>query len=515
MGGLLFTHSTGQDSGVDRIERNTVMKLNLDNEPPIGIQSECLVIGIIEGGPLCPAAKAVDEASAGAISRMLESGDIETSLGKTSLLHGLPGLAAQRILTVGFGKQAKLNLARFDRGCLAAGKALRDHPLTNCHVCVHELEFGEVDIAQRLRQAALAIHRANYLYTATKALKDDAPAPVQAASFQGSEALRDAISQAQAFAAGFEMAKNLADLPPNICNPAYLAQEAESIAAQYENVELEILDEEEMAGLGMDALLGISRGSANRARLIVLKYRGAAEEAAPVALVGKGVTFDSGGLSLKSGENMMQMKYDMGGAAGVIGAFVACASLQMPVNLICIVGAVENMPDGDACRPGDVITSMSGKTIEVLNTDAEGRLVLCDALTYCQKFNPEVIIDVATLTGACVIALGHHASGLISNDDELAADLVAAGNSIVDRAWRLPLWEEYQSQLDSPFADMKNVGGMSAGVLTAGCFLSRFVEDQRWAHLDVAGSAWKWGSDDGASGRPVGLLAQFLLDRTS
>jgi leucyl aminopeptidase len=489
------------------------MKLNLDRNPPAGIRSECLVIGFTRGGPLTPAVKAADEATGGAINDMLESGDIQTGLGKTNFLHGLPGLAARRILAVGFGDQEKLDLARFDRGCLAAGKALRDHPLTNCHVCVHELEFGEIDIARRLIQAALAIHRANYLYTTTKPLKDDSPVPLKTSSFQGGEELHSAIAQADAFATGFEKAKYLGDLPANICNPAYLAQDAVSIAGQYENVELEILEEADMAQLGMDALLGVSRGSANSARLIVLKYAGADQDQAPVALVGKGITFDSGGLSLKSGENMMQMKYDMCGAAGVIGAFVACAKLQLPVNVICIVAAVENMPDGDAYRPGDVITSMSGKTIEVLNTDAEGRLVLCDALTYCQKFNPDVIIDVATLTGACVIALGHHASGLISNDDELADSLVAAGNSIVDRAWRLPLWEEYQKQLDSPFADMKNIGGPSAGVLTAGCFLSRFVEDQRWAHLDVAGSAWRWGSEDGASGRPVGLLAQYLLDR--
>jgi leucyl aminopeptidase len=268
-----------------------------------------------------------------------------------------------------------------------------------------------------------------------------------------------------------------------------------------------------MSELGMDALLGVSRGSSNRARLIVLNYSGGAADQRPVALIGKGVTFDSGGLSLKSGENMMQMKYDMCGAAGVIGAFVACARMQLAVNVVCIVAAVENMPDGDAYRPGDVLTSMSGKTIEVLNTDAEGRLVLCDALTFSERFDPDVVIDVATLTGACVVALGHHATGLMSNDDALAGELAAAGDAIVDRAWRLPLWEEYQSQLDSPFADMKNVGGMPAGVLTAGCFLSRFAEDQRWAHLDVAGSAWKWGGDDGATGRPVGLLAQFLLNR--
>jgi leucyl aminopeptidase len=367
----------------------------------------------------------------------------------------------------------------------------------------------------RLKQAALAIHRANYLYTATKPHKEDSPSPLRSASFQGGAELKSTLAAAGSFAAGFEKAKNLADLPPNICTPAYLAQEAVSIARQYDRIELEVLEEDDMAKLGMDALLGVSRGSANRARLIVLNYSGGKADQAPVVLIGKGVTFDSGGLSLKSGENMMQMKYDMCGAAGVLGAFVACVSLQMSVNVICIVAAVENMPDGDAYRPGDVITSMSGKTIEVLNTDAEGRLVLCDAITYCQKFNPDVIIDVATLTGACVVALGHHATGLISNDDKLAEDLLSAGNAVVDRAWRLPLWEEYQSQLDSPFADMKNVGGMPAGVLTAGCFLSRFAEDQRWAHLDVAGSAWKWGADEGASGRPVGLLAQYLLSRSN
>jgi len=489
------------------------MKLNLDNKSPSEIQTECIVIGFAEGSPLSPAVKALDSASGGAITRLLDSGDIETRLGKSSFLQNLTGMAAPRVLAVGFGKQEKLNLARFDQACLAAGKALRDHPITQCHVCVHEIELDDIDATRRLKQAALAIHRANYLYTSTKPRKDDSPAPLQAASFQGDGSMQTALGQADAFAVGFEKAKLLGDLPPNICNPAYLTQEAKAIAAQYDNVALEILEEEDMAGLGMDALLGVSRGSANAGRLIVLKYSGTDDSQAPVALVGKGITFDSGGLSLKSGENMMQMKYDMCGAAGVIGAFIAAARLQLPVNVVCIVAAVENMPDGDAYRPGDVLTSMSGKTIEVLNTDAEGRLVLCDALTYSQKFNPDVIIDVATLTGACVIALGHHASGLMSNDDELAEQLAAAGNSIIDRAWRLPLWDEYQAQLDTPFADMKNVGGSPAGALTAGCFLSRFVEDQRWAHLDIAGSAWKWGGDDGSTGRPVGLLAQYLVDR--
>jgi leucyl aminopeptidase len=490
------------------------MKLSLNDAQPHEIRSDCIAIGFAEGGALTPSASAIDEASGGAISRLLKSGDIETGIGKTRFLHNVPGLAAERVLAVGFGKQEKLDLPRFDRACLAAGKALRDHPLKTCHVCLHELAFADKPAEQRLRQAALAIHRANYLYTVTKPRKEDAPVPLQSASFQGGEALQGGLDQADALAAGFEKARMLGDLPPNICNPAYLAQEATAIAAQYSRVELDILEESEMAELGMDALLGVSRGSANRARLIVLKYSGGEAGQRPVALIGKGITFDSGGLSLKSGENMMQMKYDMCGAAGVIGAFVACARLQLPLNVICIVAAVENMPDGDAYRPGDVLTSMSGKTIEVLNTDAEGRLVLCDALTYCERFEPDAVIDVATLTGACVIALGHHASGLMSNDDGLAAELTAAGDAIVDRAWRLPLWEEYQTQLDSPFADMKNVGGMPAGVLTAGCFLSRFAEDLAWAHLDIAGSAWKWGGDDGATGRPVGLLTQFLINRS-
>jgi leucyl aminopeptidase len=488
------------------------MKLTLDNSSPTGIQADCLVIGLSQEGDFSPSVRAVDEASDGMISRLLESGDIETGLGKCGFLHALAGVAASRVLVVGLGKTKKLNLARFDRACLAAGKVLRDHSLTSCHVCLHDVAIDTAPPEQRLRQAALAIYRSNYVYTTTKPVKDDSPTPLSSASFQGGEDLQSAVDQAGALGLGYHKARMLGDLPPNICTPAYLAQDAAGIASAYDRVEIEILEEDAMSELGMDGILGVSRGSTNGARLVALEYKGGGDRK-PIVLVGKGITFDSGGLSLKSGENMMQMKYDMCGAAGVIGAFLACAELELPINVVAIVAAAENMPDGDAYRPGDVLTTMSGKTVEVLNTDAEGRLALCDALTWCQKFEPEAIVDVATLTGACVIALGHHASGLISNDDRLAEDLLAAGDAIVDRAWRLPLWEEYQSQLDSPFADMKNIGGMPAGVLTAGCFLSRFAEDQNWAHLDVAGSAWKWGSDEGASGRPVGLLTQFLMDR--
>jgi len=489
------------------------MQLSLTDSAVQGIKSPCIVIGVTEDGPLSASAAALDEVSGGTISRMLEERDIATSIGKTTFLHHLDGILAERVLIVGFGKVGKLDGGRFDRACLAAGKVLRNHPLRTCHVCLHEVGFGETSFAWRLRLTALAIDRANYRYTATKPLKTRSPQPLTAASFQGDSRYQAAIDQAAAIAAGYQLARQLSDLPANICNPAYLAQEASAIAREHPKVDLEILEEEQMGELGMDALLGVSRGSSNQARLILLKYTGASEGQQPVVLVGKGITFDSGGLSLKSPDNMKQMKYDMCGAASVMGAFLTCVLLQLEINVVCIVAAAENMPDGNAYRPGDVVTSMSGKTIEVLNTDAEGRLVLCDALTYSERFEPSVIIDVATLTGACVVALGHHASGLFSNDDELANALLAAGDEVVDRAWRLPLWDDYQSQLDSPFADMQNVGGMPAGAVTAGCFLSRFVEHQRWAHLDIAGSAWKWNEKEGATGRPVGLLSCYLMSK--
>ncbi len=487
------------------------MKFSLTDQDIHKLETACIVIGVTDGGALSASATLIDQASNGAISRMLNSRDIATGLGKTTFLYNLPGLTSPRVLAIGLGKPEKLSRSRFDSACLAAGTALRDHPMTECHVCLHDIALDGTDLHWRLRQTALALHRANYRYTTTKPRKDDSPVPLQSISFRGESTLESALIQAEGMGRGFHKARHLGDLPANICNPAYLAQEAAGIARDYDNVELEVLEEDQMAELGMDALLGVSRGSRNPSKLIILKYNGAAADQAPVVLVGKGVTFDSGGLSMKSPENMIQMKFDMCGAAGVIGALLASAVLQLKLNVICVVAAVENMPDGDAYRPGDVLTSMSGKTIEVLNTDAEGRLVLCDALTYCQRFKPRALIDVATLTGACVVALGHHASGLMSNNDELASDLLSAGEDVVDRAWRLPLWDDYQSQLDSPVADMQNVGGMSAGVLTAACFLSRFTEDQCWAHLDVAGAAWKWGAKDGATGRPVGLLTRYLM----
>ncbi len=488
------------------------MKFTLDTTPATELETACLVIGVFEKAPLKGSAKLVNQACDGALQQLIDSGDVSTGWKDTTLLHGLKGAAAKRILVLGCGETEKFTTVRYNSVCMGAGAFLRDHTATSAHICLHELDVSRTTKFWRLRQAAVSLAQANYRYTTTKPLKDDDKQPLDSASFNAGTGMQAALDEARGIAKGYLRSIELGNLPPNICNPLFLAETAREIANSYENVSLEILDEEQMAELKMAALLAVGRGSRNGSKLIILKYQGKGKKSPPTVLVGKGITFDSGGLSLKPGPNMEQMKFDMGGAASVIGAFEACAQMQLPINLICVVAAAENMPGGNAYRPGDVLTSMSGKTIEVLNTDAEGRLVLCDALTYSQRFKPAALIDVATLTGAAVISLGHHASVIMSKHDDLAAELIEAGETAVDRGWRLPLWDEYQSQLKSPYADMKNVGGMAAGSITAGCFLSRFAEDQRWAHIDCAGSTWIWGGDKGSTGRPVGLLTQFLIN---
>lgn len=476
-------------------------------------ETQCVVLAGFSDAPLSGSAAVLNEAAGGKLQTLIDSGDIATGAGKTSLVHGLEGLAAQRLLFVGLGKKAELLDAGFNNACHCAGALLRDHPTSVALSCLHEADVPGRDTTWRLRQSALAVANANYRYTTTKKPKQDMHEPLAMLELLAASELQPALDQASAMNAGFNRTRQLGNLPPNICNPAFLAEQAQEIVAAYDRCSVEILETAAMEELGMQALLGVARGSRNDPRLIIMKYQGAAEKEKPVVFVGKGITFDTGGISLKPGENMDQMKYDMCGGASVMGAFESCARLQLPINLISIVAAVENMPDGDAYRPGDVITSMSGQTIEVLNTDAEGRMILCDALTYSARFDPDVLIDVATLTGACVVALGHPASGLMSKHDELARQLIRAGNECVDRAWRLPLWDDYQKQLDTPFGDMKNVGGMPAGSITAGCFLSRFTKDINWAHIDIAGSAWKWATQEGATGRPTGLLTQFLISR--
>lgn len=491
------------------------MKFLTGIDNPTAIETPCLIIGIFAQTPLEGLAGAVDAASDGALAELIASGDLDARAGKTTFWPGLEGVAAHRLLVVGLGSRDDYNPSTLQRAAVAAMRALKARKITNAVIGLADPALADEDPAWRVRQVAMACAWGQYVYTATRKPKDEEATTLESLSFPGDAAeLGHPLAEAEAIAAGVIRARELGNLPPNICNPAYLAAQAEDIASLDERATCEILDRAEMEDMGMGALLGVARGSRNEPRLIVLRYQGAADaEDAPFALVGKGITFDTGGISLKPGKGMDEMKYDMCGAAGVLGAFESCVRMGLPLNLVTVVPAVENMPDGDAYRPGDVVTSLSGQTIEVLNTDAEGRLILCDALTYVQRFNPRVIIDVATLTGACVIALGKIATGLMTHDDELAEELLAAGTQTHDRAWRLPIWNDYQPLLDTPYADMQNIGGPTAGAITAGCFLARFTKENRWAHLDIAGTAWDGGTKNGATGRPVGLLSQYLIDR--
>ncbi|MGB3394263.1 MAG: leucyl aminopeptidase, partial [Stenotrophomonas sp.] len=443
---------------------------------------------------------------------LVERGDVGGKTGNTALLHDLPGVAAPRVLVVGLGEAAKFGVAQYLKAVGDAARALKSGATRSALFTLSELAVAGRDTAWSIRQAVIAADHASYRYTATLGKKKPEAPGLETLAIHGSDAT--ALAQGQAIAAGVEYARELGNLPPNLCTPAYLAESSVKFASEHEGASAEILDEQQMEALGMGSLLAVARGSANRPKLVVLKWSNGGD-AKPYVLVGKGITFDTGGVNLKTQGGIEEMKYDMCGGANVIGTFVATVKARLPLNLVVVVPAVENAIDGNAYRPSDVITSMSGKTIEVGNTDAEGRLILCDALTYAQRFEPQALIDVATLTGACMVALGHQTAGLMSKHDDLAGELLAAGEHVFDRAWRLPLWDEYQPMLDSAFADVYNIGGRWAGAITAGCFLSRFAEDQRWAHLDIAGVASNEGKRGMATGRPVGLLTQWLLDRVA
>ena len=493
------------------------LQFSLGTHAPESVDSACIMVGVYEQGVLSSAAERVDRASGGLIRRQLESGDIGGKAGSSSVLFAPSGVGAKRVLVVGLGVQKSFDGARFQKVNHEAARALGRLPVTEAVSYLTEVDVPGRDAGWRVRVAALASDFAAYRYTATFKPRDKAkPAELAAIVFAGGAGEQASLDQATAIAEGVCFARELANLPPNICNPAYIAGQAQAFADRHDQVSCKVLDEVEMATLGFGSLLAVARGSANKPRLIALEYKGGHEGDKPYAFVGKGVTFDSGGINLKPSPGMEDMKFDMGGAAGVLGAFVAAVKMGLKLNLVCVVPSVENMPDGDSYRPSDVLTSLSGLTIEVLNTDAEGRLILCDALTWTARtFQPHTIIDAATLTGACVVALGKHASGLMSKHDDLAAELLAAGEETLDRAWRLPLWDDYQAQLESGFADVANIGGKTAGAITAGCFLSRFTDGQRWAHLDIAGTAWEEGRKGLATGRPVTLLAQWLIGKSA
>jgi len=491
------------------------LQFSLASTAPETTDTACVVVGVYEGGVFSSAAARVDSASDGAIKRQVESGDISGKAGASTVLYAPAGVTARRVLVVGLGTQKSFDAARYQKVNIEAVRALGRLPIDRAVSYLSEVEVPGRSAAWRVRTAVLAADHASYRYTATFKPREKTSQPeLGTLAVFGESSLQASLEQAVAIAEGVRFARELANLPPNICNPAYIADQARAFAEGRDKVSCNVLDHVEMVKLGFGSLLAVARGSVNKPKLVILEYKGGNESEKPYAFVGKGVTFDSGGISLKPGAGMEEMKFDMGGAAGVLGGFIAAVKMKLKLNLVCVVPAVENMPDGDSYRPSDVITSLSGLTIEVLNTDAEGRLILCDALTYtAQTFQPHTIIDAATLTGACVIALGKHASGLMSKHDDLATELLSAGEETLDRAWRLPLWDDYQAQLDSGFADVANIGGKSAGAITAGCFLSRFTDGQRWAHLDIAGTAWDEGRKGLATGRPVALLAQWLIDR--
>ena len=496
------------------------MEFSIRALAPQGAKTGCLVLGVYRaagaGAPvLTRAAAAADRAARGRLGTVLAHGDLSAKPGSTLLLHNVPGLAAERVLLVGLGEQKEFAETAFRKAVHGAAVALRELGARDAVLYFAELKVGRRAMAWSVRQAALALRDAFYRFDQLKTQKKP-PAPALAEvtlAIHGeavTEQARNALREAAATAEGVALARTLGNLPPNICTPSYLADEAKKLARQFK-LGLEVLERRDMQRLGMGALLAVTRGSHQPPKLIVLRYMGGAKKAAPLVLVGKGITFDTGGISLKPAGEMDEMKYDMSGAGSVLGAIRALAGMKAPVNVIGVVPTCENMPGGQATRPGDVVKTLSGQTVEILNTDAEGRLILCDALTYAERFKPDVVIDIATLTGACVIALGHVATGLFANDDKLAEKLRAAGEDAWDRVWPMPLWEDYQEQLRSNFADMANIGGRPAGSVTAACYLARFTKKLRWAHLDIAGTAWKSGRDKGSTGRPVPLLVRFAL----
>ena len=495
------------------------MDFNVKTGDADKLRSGCIVVGVSTPRRLSPAAERLDKAGRGQLRELLKHGDIDTSCGKTTLIHDPKGrIETARILAVGCGKDKKLSPKAFTEIVCAAASALQSSGASDALSYLTELDVEARDLAWKAQRTVEASRAAVYRFDELKSEAKPPKHPLRKIGIVVGD--RDAVKTAKAgvkrgvaVANGVDLARLLGNRPGNRCTPSDLADQARALKKSYPALKVQILEEKDMSKLGMGSLLSVARGSRQPAKLIVMQYNGSETSENPVVLVGKGVTFDSGGISIKPGAAMDEMKFDMCGAASVFGTVSAVAELALPINLVGIFPATENLPDGDASKPGDIVTSMSGQTIEILNTDAEGRLILCDALTYADKFDPDVVVDIATLTGACVVALGHHAAGLLSNDQTLADALLAAGQTSGDRAWQLPLWEEYDEQISSNFADMANIGDRSAGTITAASFLARFTKDYRWAHLDIAGVAWKSGKAKGATGRPVPLLMQFLMER--
>ncbi len=495
------------------------MEFSIKSGDPTKQRTACLVLGVYSHRRLSPIAQQVDKAGKGYLTKILKRGDMNGESGEQVMLYDVPGSLAERVLLVGLGKAREFTLMQYRKTLSSIVKSLDKSHAAEAVCCLSDLELQDGNLYQTVRDTVISAEEAVYRADELKSERKTPKRPLKRLTlFLGDrrrlKTAQKAVSHGQGIANGMNLAKDLSNLPGNICTPTYLADQARKLSRKSRRLKVQVLDEKQMEKLGMGALLSVSRGSRQPAKLIIMEYKGGKPDTKPVVLVGKGLTFDAGGISLKPSAGMDEMKYDMCGGASVIGTLQACAEMELSLNVIGVVPSSENLPDGDANKPGDIVTSMSGQTIEILNTDAEGRLILCDALTYSERFEPAAVIDIATLTGACIVALGKHASGLMANNDALADEVLNAGSHSGDRAWRLPLWEDYQSQLDSNFADMGNIGGKGAGTITAACFLSRYTKKFKWAHLDIAGTAWLSGGAKGATGRPVPLLTQFLLKRS-
>jgi len=479
---------------------------------------DCLVLGVFEDGELSGEARSVDSACSGRLKKLLERGDFAGRPGDTLLVSDLAGLSATHVLLTGLGSKKHFQRKAWRRACLAALAAIGRTRIRSCAIALDRPETKQLDDYYLGRQVAeltgAALYRINDLKTGKKpaaaALRKVLAGPVRKAA-----AAQQGLAHGAAVAAAQVIQRDLANLPPNVCTPIFLAEQARALAKRYASLKVKVLDEPALRREKMGCLLAVAQGSAQPPRFVVLEYQGGKKSEAPVVLVGKGVTFDSGGISLKDPPGMDEMKFDMSGAAAVIASLTLAAQLRLAINVVGLVAAVENMPDGRAVKPGDIATSAAGLTVEILNTDAEGRLILCDALHYARRFRPAAVVDIATLTWACVVALGHHHAGVMGNDEKLVQELLAAGVRADDRCWQLPLTEEYAESLKSNFADFANVGGRDGGAITAAAFLAKFTQGLKWAHLDVAGIAYQSGAQKGSTGRPTPLLADFLIQRAS
>ena len=491
-------------------EKNTLAQL----------KTGCIAVGIFENRKLTDAAKILDRK--GGITAALKSGDITGKPGTTLLMRGIDGIASERILLVGLGKDEPISNKDFLSAVQSVARTFASLGANDAVVAFPFDDIKERSLGWSLCNSVLAMRENLYRFDGLKSKNEPVSSGVKKVAFAvpaaSANEAKTAVAQGVAQANGIDLAKDLGNLPPNICTPTYLADTAKKLAKEY-SLGVEVLDRKQLQALKMGSFLSVTNGTVEPPKFIVLKHMGGKAKDAPTVLVGKGITFDSGGISLKPGGGMDEMKYDMCGAASVLGTFRAIAEMKLKLNVIGVIPTCENMPSGSATRPGDIVTSMSGQTIEVLNTDAEGRLILCDALTYVERFKPAAVVDIATLTGACITALGHHNSGLFSRHDAehdaLAEELLAAGKASNDTAWRMPIEDSYQEQLKSNFADIANIGGPPGGSITAACFLERFTKKYTWAHLDIAGTAWKSGTAKGATGRPVPLLTTFLVNRAA